>query len=239
MSTRRTLQLSDQLFPQTEVLSYQLKMLGAKGSLQIRSEKAAGGVDLRCQILASLILPPKKLVDSDLASRLEPSADGVLQLVRHTDNDFKSESRRTLELKAHSIETRYKKFEEERGFIDYPQGVSLNAILDPLSAAYMVRDPEFLSRKDEVLGRILIRSGVLEVLFRVIDERDAEVPAMGAIKKQIRIEADKISGDELKGPYLSKALEIWLDAGTGIITEINYPLFGNFGRVSLVLDKRD
>ncbi len=232
------LSLETQYFPAHERLEYGLKMIGAKGSVIVTTKKTNESLDIKCQVLGSLLFPPKKLVDSELTSRLEiNSKTQKLEFLRHVDNDFKSESRRQMEIKNHGIETRYTKFDEERGFIDLPEGIGVADLADPLSAAFLIRDKNFLKSEKSFTMNVLVRTGVLNVRITPSEKRRQVVAGFDAERTQIRVGVELISKSQIKGPYLSPELEVWLDQETGIVVELGYPFLGSLGRATLLLQK--
>lgn len=232
------LALEPKLFPAEETLLYELKMIGAKGSVRLQAKSSQTLVELKCQILGSLLLPPKKIIDNEIYSRLEVTAEGGLRLTNYIDNDYKSEARRTLEIKKNLIESKYIKFEEERGYLDYPQNIAESELADPLSVLYVARRPEILKNGEKASVRILLRSGVVEIGLQMGSVKRQDVEALGANRELIRVSLQKISGEQVKGPYLSEDMQIWLDRETGIVAEISYPFLGAFGKATLLLTGR-
>lgn len=230
------LRLDSKYFPNEESAEYTLKMIGAKGSVKLLTKKTADGVDVKAQILASLLFPQKKLVDSEITTRLEQKNHGM-ELLRYVDNDFKSESRRQMEIKNHGIETRYTKFDEERGFIELPQGMKISDLVDPLSAPFLARDKRLLDSDKPMQMNILVRTGVLTIRLSPTAKRTSAVEGLGEGREQVRTQIELISDGQVKGPYLSPDLEIWLDRELGVITEIAYPFLGNLGKAALLLEK--
>ena len=240
----RALTLKSDLFPISEKLIYTLKVFGAKGTASILAKKGFEGLEIRCHLLASLQIPPKKILDSEVVSKLgfskqDPSGDQSLVLSRYTDHDYKLESRRTMELKDHGIETRVMKIEEERGYLEYPAQIGVSQIVDPLSALYLARDKDFLNAAKEGTLHLLTKSGVSEVRVRISDERVVSCPVLGASRGQILLRLKSHSPTETKAKaYFENGLEIWIDRETGIVSEISYPFFGTFGRATVVLTER-
>lgn len=233
------LKLESKYFPQAEHLEYQLNMVGAKGSVKLSSKRSESAVDLKCQVLASLVFPAKKLVDSELTTKLEINSETKeLQLLRHVDNDFKSESRRQMEIKSHGIETRYTKFDEERGFIEIPEGVSEPHVVDPLSAAFLARDKRLLVDQQAIEINLLVRTGFLQIRMTPFEKRNTSVEGFSSERAQTRVRLEQLSDGKLKGPYLSPDMEVWIDTETGVVTEITYHFLGNLGRAKLYLAKR-
>lgn len=230
--------LETKLFPQKEELDYVLHTFGAKGSLRIVTERLPAGVKINCQLLASLQFPPKKLVDNEMTAVLENESDNELKLVNYTDKDYKMESRRTLELKRHGIETRFVKFEEERGYVDYPAEAQVSEIADPLSVIYLARQPDFLKSMTPISVRFLVRSGVLNLKIKPIEEKNSYSSIFSQERGQVRVVFESEDQNLLKGPYFSKDLKIWLDKETGVVTEVSYPFLGNLGKATLLLEKR-
>ena len=240
----RLLTLKSDLFPASEKLIYTLKVFGAKGTASIQVKKGTEGLEIRCHLLASLQLPPKKILDSEVVSKLgfsrgSSGGDQGLVLCLYTDHDYKLESRRTMELKDHGIETRFMKIEEERGYLEYPSALSTSQIVDPLSALYLARDKDFLkSAKDGTL-HLLTKSGVSEVKMRMSGERVTSCPVLGATRDQVLLRFESSSPTVTKAKaYFENGLEVWIDRQTGVVAEISYPFFGTFGKASVVLTER-
>lgn len=223
----RQLKLRDVFLPASETLEYRLDMLGAKGSVRLHWEKRGKQAELRCEVLASLLLPPKKLVDSHMVSTMELVEGDVWKLVKYSDNDFKTESRRQFELKERLIETRHIKFEEERGYLDYPAGIDPATILDPLLSLYTIRDPEFLKSGEWHEAKVLTRNGVLVFDCSTIKEGAA-----------LRLNVHPKEGSAMVGQIFSSSARIEVEPSTGVITEIIYPLLGAFGKLGLKLVAR-
>lgn len=220
----KLLKLHDSFLPQKERLEYRLEMFGAKGSVVLEWEKTDTLATLKCQVLASLVLPPKKLVDSEMTSYLHKQEDGHWKLVKHLDNDFKTEIKRHFELKEKLIETKYIKFDEERGYIDYPESSAIDSIFDPLLAIYLLRNPE-LQRESKIgTARVLLRTGILDLSCTLADTETYQL-----------LSVKSIGGVKARDPFLSPDARVVLDASTGIITEITYPMIGKFGKLRLKL----
>lgn len=218
----RFLRLNAQHLPEQESLEYRLEMLGAKGGVRLHWKAEGDMAELRCEAFASLSLPPKKLVDSQMVSILQRSDNGDWKLLRFTDTDFKSEARRHFELKEKLIETKHVKFEEERGFIDYPKDEASEAIYDPILALYLLRDPLFLSEQKAARVRVLSRQGLLDVECTLEDQGNLQ---------QLKF---RPSGSTMPvSPLLTANSKVLIHPQTGIVEEIQFPLLGPLGKIVL------
>lgn len=233
------LKILPDLFPVSESLFYELRLLGAKGSLELNTKKEDRAIEIKCQLLASLLFPPKKLVDSQITTRIEADPESqVFTLKKYTDQDYKSEVRRSLEIKKHGIETRYTKFDEERGFIELPKNLILPEIVDPLSVPFLIRGPEFLKNKEPRVLNLLTRTGIVKVLLTPGEEKKEIIEALAGERNLVRVTAQSDAVDKMKGPYLSPDLELWFDLETGLVAEIAYPFLANLGKASLKLKEK-
>lgn len=235
----KALKIESYFFPENEHLLYELNLLGAKGSIQINTKKESQAIEIRCLLLASLVFPPKKLVDSQITTRIEADADAQsFVLKKYIDQDYKSEVRRSLEIKKHGIETRYTKFDEERGFIELPKNLILPEIVDPLSVPFLIRGPEFLKNKEPRVLNLLTRTGIVKVLLTPGEEKKEIIEALAGERNLVRVTAQSDAVDKMKGPYLSPDLELWFDLETGLVAEIAYPFLANLGKASLKLKEK-
>lgn len=216
------LKLNTQHLPESESLEYRLEMLGAKGGVRLNWKVSGDQAELRCEAFASLSLPPKKLVDSHMVSTLGRTENGDWKLLRFTDTDFKSEARRHFELKDKLIETKHVKFEEERGFIDYPKDEAREAIYDPILALYLLRNPVFLQEQRAARVRVLSRQGILDVECNLRDQGSLQQLTFRALNET-----------HVSSPLLSANSKVMIDPRTGIVEEIQYHLMGPLGKIGL------
>ncbi|MBN8568942.1 MAG: hypothetical protein J0M18_04880 [Ignavibacteria bacterium] len=226
--TTKLLKLHDSFLPENESLHYRLEMFGAKGSVKLNWEKKGDSATLKCQALASLILPAKKLVDSEMVSTLQKDGDGFWRLIKHVDSDFKTEIKRQFELKEKLIETKYIKFDEERGYLEYPENSSVDSIFDPILALYLLRDPVLQKENQTGLVKVLLRTGILELKCSLSNESPFKTLSVKVVEGQN-------TGVKVKEPFLSAGSQILVDGKSGIIKEITYPLIGRFGKLTLRL----